>query len=133
MTSEQQQQRVSKVFISHSMSDGDGELASILARLLKFKRIRAYVAEEDRRWDGTVTNKISAELTESHCLVAILSQLGTQSASVNQEIGFAVSREIPMILMVEYGVQSGQLEFLHMDGHRWFLPEKISLMLVPRS
>lgn len=103
-----EQQRVSNVFISHWI--GDGELATNLARLLKDKAgIRGYVAEEVKRLDDTITVKVRDELIASHCLVAILSHLGSQSPSVHQEIGFAISRDIPVILMREKGVQRDRL------------------------
>jgi hypothetical protein len=111
MTSEQQQ-RVSNVFISHS--NNDRELATTLERRLDARGIRGFLAEEVRRWDIPVIDRIRTELTGTQCLVCILSEAGMRSASVNQEIGFVVSRGIHIIPMIEEGVQRQQVGvFVH--------------------
>lgn len=100
--------QVSKVFISHSIQH-DRELATTLRQRLNERNIIGYLAEEVRRYDVPVIDKIIAEIHESDCLVAILSINGRLSPSINQEIGFAVAREIPVILMIEEGVPRGEI------------------------
>jgi nucleoside 2-deoxyribosyltransferase len=41
------------------------------------------------------------EISESDCLVAIFTRKGMSSPSVNQEIGYALGREKPVIVLVE--------------------------------
>jgi nucleoside 2-deoxyribosyltransferase len=96
-----------KVFVSHSFADED--LASFLVKVLKEKDIDGYMAQRRPDYEQFIHQKIRAEISASDYLVAILTTDALKSASVNQEIGFALCRDIPIIIMKEKEAKLGVL------------------------
>jgi hypothetical protein len=107
--------QASNVFISHSIQH-DEELVRTLMPLLNGRNITGYLAEEVRRYDVPVIEKIKDAIRDSDCLVAILSHNGKLSPSINQEIGYAVSSGISVILMIEEGIPRGEIGVF---AHGW--------------
>jgi len=98
-----------KVFLSHTFSERDKELALILQKVLAEKEIQGYLAEEKKEYDLLIRDKIRNEIEESDYVVAIVTNNAKESASVNQELGYALGNNIPIIIMLEEEAKVGVL------------------------
>ena len=79
------------VFVSHSFKEEDLELSAILKNHLeKYNDITAYLAEKEKRYGYIISNKIKEAIRNSFCVVVILTKNSIISASVNQELGYAM-------------------------------------------
>jgi hypothetical protein len=96
-----------KVFVSHSFADED--LATTLVNVLKEKDIDGYMAQRRPDYEQFIHEKIRAEISASDYIVAILTSDSLKSASVNQEIGFALCKGIPIVIMKEKEAKLGVL------------------------
>ena len=101
-----------KAFISHAFGGGDEPLANALKEDLGAAGIDGYLAEKAQRYDLLISDKIKQEIDESEWLVAIITKHSQASASVHEEIGYALGKGIRVALMVEEGVEkSGVLVY----------------------
>lgn len=100
---------VMKVFISHKFIPQDQQLALTLREILKTKKIKGYLAESKKEYELLIGEKIRKEIEDSDYVVGIITQESEKSASVNQELGYALGKEIPVIIMLEKEVQHGVL------------------------
>jgi TIR domain len=91
-----------RVFISHSFNDPS--LAATLVALLKEEDIIGYMAQRVKEYKLLIIDKIKKEISESDYLVAIITNAGIFSPSVNEEIGYAIGRDVPVIIMMEEGI-----------------------------
>ena len=96
-----------RVFISHAFGGDDEELAGTLKDDLEEAGVGGYLAEETQRYDLLISDKIRREIEESDWLVAVITKRGQASASVHEEIGYALGKGIEVALMVEEGVREG--------------------------
>ena len=103
--------KAKRVFISHHFSDES--LAETLLNVLKEENIKAYMAQKVKRYELLIIKKIMDEISESDCLVAIFTVNMMSSSSVNQEIGYALGKEKPVIVMVEKGLKKVEGVFMH--------------------
>ena len=90
-----------KVFISHSFADDDKKLAYELRRHLMENGIEGYLAEEKKEYPTQIREKILKAINDSDYLVAIYTKMAKESASVQQEIGYASGKHIGVIIMSE--------------------------------
>lgn len=92
-----------KVFLSHSTKDKllVDELKNILSR----NQILCYVAEEDVQPGSPLWAKLSANIKDSDCVLVVLTNDGSRSEMVNQEIATAHSLNKQIIPLVETGVK----------------------------
>jgi hypothetical protein len=90
-----------KVFISHSSRDQG--LVISLANLLTRFGIEVYVAEWYLSPGEKLDSKVFREIDNSNCMVVLLTQNGTRSNWVQQEIGYALSKGKHIIPLVEDG------------------------------
>ena len=101
-----------KVFITHAFGGGDEALANALKVDLGAAGLVGYLAEKTQRYDLMISDKIRQEIDESDWLVAIITKQSQASASVHEEIGYALGRGVRVALMVEEGVgKSGVLVY----------------------
>ena len=101
-----------KVFITHAFGGGDELLANAIKEDLSAAGIDGYLAEKAQRYDLMISDKIRQEIDESDWLVAVITKRSQESASVHEEIGYALGRGIRVALMVEEGVEkSGVLVY----------------------
>ena len=101
-----------KVFITHAFGGDDELLASALKEDLGEAGITGYLAEKTQRYDLLIGDKIRQEIDESDWLVAIITKRSHASASVHEEIGYALGRGVRVALMLEEGVEkSGVLVY----------------------
>lgn len=90
-----------KIFISHTFSNEDQKLSSEFNQYLDENNMNGYLAEQQQEYTLLISDKIKNEIKSSDCLVAIITIDGLASASVHEEIGFSIGKDIPVILMVE--------------------------------
>ena len=95
-----------KVFISHSMDEMDQDLVDEIEELCNMFDIDPYIAENRPKYQEYISEKIKKYINDSDILLAVYTELGSQSKFVNQEIGYAEGREIPYIILKEKGVSS---------------------------
>jgi len=98
-----------KVFISHTFSDNDKELATKLQGILATKGIDGYLAEEKKEYDLLIRDKIKTEIEKSDHMIAVVTNKARESASVNQELGYALREGIKPIIMLEENAKEGVL------------------------
>jgi len=91
------------IFISHHIGK-DEKLALILQYSLKKRGIKGFIAERKQEYELLIIDKIKNEIKNSSYFVAIITKHGLTSASVHEEIGYAIGFDIPVILMVEESV-----------------------------
>lgn len=92
------------VFLSHSMTSDDQPFVRQIADVLESQGITCYVAERDGKFGQSLANKVEQALRNADCVVALLTQGGSQSAFVNQEIGLAQGIGKPIVPIVEKGL-----------------------------
>jgi len=100
-----------KVFISHTFLAEDLKLAQNLQQILSEAGIEGYLAETMREYDKLIREKIIAEIRKSDHMIAILTEKTFDSASVNQELGYALREGISPIIMREENAKQGVLTF----------------------
>ena len=96
-----------RAFISHAFGGGDDQLAGTLKGDLEGAGVGGYLAEAAQRYDLLISDKIRQEIEESEWLVAIITRGGQASASVHEEIGYALGKGVEVALMVEEGAREG--------------------------
>lgn len=96
-----------KVFITHAFGGDDESFAATLKDDLEALGMDGYLAEKTKRYDLLIHNKIRQEIEESGWLVAIITERSRMSASVHEEIGYALGKGVRVALMVEKGVKEG--------------------------
>lgn len=79
-----------KAFISHTFFEAELKLAEKLQQILSHAGIDGYLAETRKAYDALIRDKIIKEIKSSDHMVAILTEETFDSASVNQELGFAL-------------------------------------------
>ncbi len=96
-----------KLFLSHSFSDRNivRELRSSFSQ----PGIELYVAEVDPRYGQFLPSKIERAIDACDAVLVILTRKAGESASVNQEIGYAKRAHKRIIALVEDGANVGVL------------------------
>ena len=82
-------------------------MANALKEDLSAAGLVGYLAEKTQRYDLMISDKIRQEIDESDWLVAVITKRSQESASVHEEIGYALGRGVRVALMVEKGVKEG--------------------------
>ena len=99
-----------RAFLSHS--SGDGELVTALDERLRGIGIDLYLAEHDVRPGTPISKKVRDAIERSHAVVVLLTTAAADSAFVQQEIGYALSCDRPVIPLVEARVPRNKLAML---------------------
>lgn len=102
-------QNALRVFISHKFVKEDQKLALELQKLLLDNHINGYMAERKREYELLIGDKIKREIERSDYLVAILTKNALGSPSVNEEIGYALGKNVHVLLLLEKDMNSGVL------------------------
>src|SRR5712692_9393650 len=100
-----------KVFISHSTRDQG--LVIALANLLSKYGATIFVAEWYLAPGEALHKKVTGQIQNSDCVVALLTRNGMRSNWVQQEIGYTLNSQKPIIPLVEKGVDQKDLGALH--------------------
>lgn len=98
-----------KVFISHTFTPMDKVLGNTLQKVLKQRGITGYLAEKKKKYDLLIRDKIRNEIQRSDHLVAIITNSAKESLSVNQEIGYALGKDVPVAILLEKDAKMGVL------------------------
>lgn len=98
-----------KVFISHTFAEDDQELAIKLQKILAEENIDGYLAEKKKEYDLLIRDKIRKEIENSDHMITIVTNKARESASVNQEIGYALREGIKPVIMLEENAKEGVL------------------------
>jgi O-acetyl-ADP-ribose deacetylase (regulator of RNase III) len=88
-----------KVFISHAFSD-EG-LAFKLKDILAQGGITSYLAQEKPEFGKQLPDKILKSISDSDYVIVIITTKAKESASVQNEIGYALGKHIKIIIMSE--------------------------------
>lgn len=110
---------IMKVFISHHIGR-DFRLASTLQKSLKERNIEGIIAQRKKEYELLIIDKIKHQIDSSDYLVAIITKSGLASASVHEEIGFAIAKKVPVVLMVEKGAKERGV-LIHGKDPEYFL------------
>lgn len=102
-------QGIMKVFISHKFENENQQLARVLRKVLRDKKIEGYLAENTKEYELLIGDKIRKAIDNSDFVVGIITKESEQSSSVNQELGYAFGRGIPVVIMIEKDVSPGVL------------------------
>jgi len=102
-------QGIMKVFISHKFVSQDQKLAVTLRKVLRSKNIEGYLAESKREYELLIGEKIRKEIENSDYVVGVITKESEKSASVNQELGYALGCGVPVLIMIEENVPHGVL------------------------
>lgn len=96
-----------RLFVSHGFRD-----TLILERLRSsFSQpgIQLYVAEADPRYGESLPKKIEKAIDSADAVLVVMTKQASESASVNQEIGYAKKAGKQIIALVEQGASIGVL------------------------
>ena len=110
-----------KVFISHSTRDIG--LVTSLANLLQRFGVEVFVAEWYLSPGQPLSQKVFEQIQSSNCIVVLLTQDGIRSNWVQQEIGYSLKGNKPVIPIVESGIESKDLgalqgrEYIEYDSY----------------
>jgi len=112
-----------RVFISHSAQDQG--LVISLANLLSKFGVEVFVAEWYLTPGERLDEKVLEQIDKSDCIVALLTRNGMRSSWVQQEIGYSLRRDKPVIPMVEKGIEPKDLaalqgkEYIEYDRYQY--------------
>lgn len=94
-----------RAFISHAFTERDTPLAARLGDILRKGGDTGYLAERHLEYDLMIHEKLKSAIDASDYLVAIITKDGQSSPSVHEEIGYALGRDIRVLIMLERGVK----------------------------
>jgi hypothetical protein len=106
-----------RVFLSHSSKDID--LVATLHDRVRGVGIDLYLAEHDVRPGALLSTKVQSAIERSHAVIVLLTEAAANSAYVQQEIGYALRCDRPVVPLVEAGLPVGSLAMLQ---GREFIP-----------
>lgn len=88
---------VVKAFISYSFDDQ--EIMNNILKKLQFLGVECYISKHDENYGGLLPEKLTSAIDSSNVVIAILTENGSKSPTVNQEIGYAKNRKriIPLL------------------------------------
>ena len=119
-----------KVFLSHSTRNKG--LVIALSNLFSKFGTEVFVAEWYLTPGETLDKKVFDQIEKSNLVVVLLTQNGIRSNWVNQEIGYSIDQNKPIIPLVEKGIKSEDLgalqgkEFIEYDPN---LPQEALIKL----
>lgn len=101
-----------RIFISYATGDDDF-VTQLLDSLSKLVNVETCVPKLISPSSSNMSCKIKQNLDSSHAMIAMITFNSTNSMWLNQQIGYAFAKNIPIILIVEKGIDvQGFLENL---------------------
>lgn len=94
------------VFLSHSVGESEEKVIESLASQLTGQGTSIYVAERDTTPGRSLSQKIQNAIMRSDVVLVLVTEKGSRSAWVNQEIGYAVAKGKTVIPILERGVEA---------------------------
>ncbi len=83
-------------FVAHSMKDSKSDIESICEVFEKCS-IKSFVADRDAPLGDPLPASVKQAIDESQLFLVFLTKNSKESPWVNQEIGYALGREIPVV------------------------------------
>lgn len=90
-----------KAFISYSFKDE--EIMDNLRKKLQSNGVKCYVSRHDENYGGSLPEKLTSAIDDNDVVLVILTKNGSESSTVNQEIGYAKNKK-RIISLLEFGV-----------------------------
>lgn len=110
---------LASVFVSHSVSEDEMPIVNRLASEFTGVGIQPYVAAYHREPGSDITAKVQSAISSSSAVVVVWTASGADSAWVNQEVGYALGRDLPVYALVEKDIEvKGMLhgvEYVELD------------------
>ena len=107
---------VHKIFISYATGD-ESHVKELHDELLKLKKVDVYIPEWDCVVDVSYESKVKEGIDSCNAMIVLLTYNSTNTIWLNQEIGYATARNIPIIPIIEQGIDV--LGFL--EGKDYFI------------
>lgn len=101
-----------EVFLSHSSKDA-GHVRLVTSQISSMG-IKVYLAEHDPKPGGLLADKIDDAIERCSAFVVLITPNSLESNIVQHEIGIARGRQVPMVPIVEVGMDKSRLGIL--DG-----------------
>lgn len=120
-----------KVFISHSSRD-QGLVIALANLLVKFG-VEVFVAEWYLTPGERLDKKVFEQIQESDCIVVLLTRNGIRSNWVQQEIGYSLQQNKPIIPIVERGIDPKDLAALQGRDYIEYTPHQYQEALIKLS
>jgi len=67
------------------------------------------MAQREKEYELLIRDKIRDEIAKCDCVIGIITKESLGSASVNQELGYALGNDVPVIIMIEKDAKLGVL------------------------
>jgi hypothetical protein len=93
------------VFISHSVGTAEMPIVNQMSAEFTGAGVQPYIAHYHREFGNNLSTKVQTAISASNALVVLWTASGAQAAWVNQEVGFALGRGLPVYALVEKGVE----------------------------
>ena len=120
-----------KVFISHSTRDQG--LVIAFANLLAKFGVEVFVAEWYPTPGEPLDKKVFTQINNANCVVALLTKDGIRSNWVQQEIGYTLNTNKPLIPLVEKGMAFQDLAALQLKEYIEYDPFQPQQALIRAS
>ncbi|MBI3622515.1 toll/interleukin-1 receptor domain-containing protein [Candidatus Pacearchaeota archaeon] len=92
-----------KIFISYATGD-EVHIKELYDALSKLKKVDVYIPEWDHVIDVSYESKVKEGINSCSTVIVLLTYNSTNTIWLNQEIGYATAKNIPIIPIVEQGI-----------------------------
>jgi hypothetical protein len=99
-----------QVFLSHATEDQDW--VSWVAAQADALGLRPYVAEHDFQLGRELVEKVREQIDRSEAMIALLTEAGYQSPFVQQEIAYAIAKDLLVIPIIAPSIVGSDLAML---------------------
>jgi len=102
---------MTNIFLSHS--ERDNQIAENLRNQIEqMSAVKVYMFEHDQQPGANVADKIEKEIKNSRIAIVLLTGHSNSSNFVQQEIGFAKGANIPLVALIQSGIDKNKLGML---------------------
>ena len=99
-----------KIFISYATGD-ESHIKELYDALSKSMKVDVYIPEWDHATNVSYESKVKEGINSCSVMIVLLTYNSTNTIWLNQEIGYATAKNIPIIPIIEQGIDvSGFLE-----------------------
>lgn len=116
-----------KVFLSHSIAPEDGPVASRLRAVAAAYGIKLMLPDRSAAVAGTPTKAVRKQILDADAVVLLATEGAILDPHVPAEVEFALEEGVPMLALLEDGVEADFLEdeeIVHFDRHNQALHER---------
>ena len=94
---------VHKIFISYATGD-ESHVKELYDTLSKLMKVDVYIPEWDHTVDVSYESKVKEGIDSCNVMIVLLTYNSTNTMWLNQEIGYAIAKNIPVIPIIEQGI-----------------------------